>query len=128
MLTANLMASMGDQHLIAALRAEIDPLTSTSIEIELLNRFEKVLQHSSIIDLVEEHEINDSEIAALGEALAIGVGIANLSATVALLDEFSATEPGTLRDKLERADKFYNIAGDAGDVIARLNDLINSTL
>ena len=126
MLTANLMASMGDEHLIAALRAEIDPLTSTSIEIELLNRFEKVLQHSSIIDLVEEHEINDSEITALGEALAIG--IANLSATVALLDEFSATEPGTLREKLERADKFYDIAGDAGDVIARLNDLVNSTL
>ena len=128
MLTAQLMKSMDDGHLLASARAEIDPLTSTALELELLDRFERMFEHKQIIDLVEEHEINDDEVDALGKALSAGVGIAELTAIVDVLEEFNATDKAALRQKLERADKFYGIASDTGDVISRLNDLINTTL
>jgi hypothetical protein len=128
MLTAQLMASMDDEHLLAAALAELDPLTSTALETELLARFERLLEHKPFIDLVEEHEINTDELDALGQALGAGVGIGELTTTIGVLEEFNATDTATLRQKLERADKFYDIANDTGDVIARLNDLINNTL
>lgn len=114
-LTAQLMASMDDGHLVQALYTELDPLTSTDAERELLARLERLLEHRQVVALVEEYEINHDEIA-------------DLAATVALLEEFHATEPGTLRAKLERADKFYDIANDAGDVFTRLSDLVDNTL
>ena len=128
MLTAQLMKPMDDGHLLASARAEIDPLTSTALELELLDRFERMFEHKQLIDLVEEHEINDDEVDALGKALSAGVGIAELTAIFDVLEEFNATDKAALRQKLERADKFYGIASDTGDVISRLNDLINTTL
>lgn len=128
MLTAQLAKSMDDEHLLVSARAEIDPLTSTALELELLDRFERLLEHRKVVALVEEYEINHDEIEALGKALGAGVGIADMTATMALLEEFYATEPGTLRTKLERADKFYDIANDAGDVFTRLSDLVDNTL
>lgn len=127
-LTAQLMASMDDGHLVQALYTELDPLTSTDAERELLARLERLLEHRQVVALVEEYEINHDEIEALGKALGAGVGIADLTATVTLLEEFHATEPNTLRAKLERADKFYDIANDAGDVFTRLSDLVDNTL
>jgi hypothetical protein len=45
-----------------------------------------------------------------------------------VMADFYIDSLAALRSKLERSDKFYDIAIDAGDVISRLNDLINSTL
>lgn len=42
-LTAQLMASMDDGHLLASIEAELDPLTSTAIEQELTKRLANVL-------------------------------------------------------------------------------------
>lgn len=42
MLTLNLMRQMGDEHLVAALEAEANPLVQTDAEIELLRRFAEV--------------------------------------------------------------------------------------
>jgi len=128
MLTAQLMKSMDDEHLLTAARTELDPLTCTPLETELLDRFERLLEHKQVIDLVEEHEINADEVDALGQALGAGVGIGDLTAIVGVLEELNATDEKTLRQKLERANKFYSIASDTGDVISRLNDLINTTL
>jgi len=127
MLTAALMAKMDDDHLVAALHAEFDPIVATDVEIELLKRFEACIKHSDITDLVEEHEINAEEVDALGKALSYGVGIADLTGCVAILEEFSAIEPAALRAKLERADKFYDIAQEAGDAFSRLSELVAET-
>ena len=40
-----------------------------------------------------------------------------------VLTEFNCDTPATLREKLERADKFYDIASDADDIFTRLADL-----
>ena len=89
-----------------------DPLTSTDIEIELANRF---------ADLIELIEIDD----ALDE---FGFKREDLRPLLELLNDHDATGLDVLRQKLQRADKFYDIATDAGDVIDRINTLITETL
>jgi len=54
--------------------------------------------------------------------------VADIKAIAELLDDHNATGLKVLRQKLERADKFYDIANDAGDVITRINTLITETL
>ena len=101
---------------VAALRAEHDPMTSTAIEDELLERFERLVAERKAAEPLED-AIENSEIVAddVPEMLKVAA-------------EFYCATPADLRAKLERADKFYHIAEDTGDVISRLNDLVNSTL
>ena len=44
-----------------------------------------------------------------------------------LAAEFDATDLSTLRQKLQRADSFHDIATEAGDLFSRLNTLTNLT-
>jgi len=116
MLTAQLMANMDDDYLVAALHAEANAMTSTDIECELLARFENLLaeraEREPLEAAVDSAEIDTAEVPKILEALA----------------EFNCWSESDVRQKLERADKFYGIANDSGDVISRMNDLINSTL
>jgi hypothetical protein len=52
----------------------------------------------------------------------------DLAQLFAVLEEFNANDLKTLRQKLERADKWYGIAEEAGDLFQRLTDLTNTTL
>lgn len=116
MLTPQLMALMDDHHLVAALRAEFDPLTSTPAEQELLKRIEKLLDEQK-----DDSPLEDSLVTACVER-------DELPAILKAMEEHYCSTASELRSKLERADKFYDIASEAGDVITRLNDLINTTL
>lgn len=89
-----------------------DPLTSTDIEIELANRFADLLELIELDDVLTDLGIERKDLRPLLE----------------LLNDHSATDLASLRQKLERADKFYDIANDAGDVIARLNTLVTETI
>lgn len=78
MLTPSTMSQMSDEHLVAAIRAELDPLTSTPIEIELLNRLEAQIDFLSVIDdagfdSVEELE-HELDLAKSFRALANDAG------------------------------------------------------
>ena len=89
-----------------------DPLTTTDIEIELTTRFAHLVGLAEIEDAVKD----------------VGIDVADVPAIVELLNDHNATELAVLRQKLERADKFSDIAQDAGDVIDRINALITSTI
>lgn len=94
---------------------QLDSLTSTDLERELINRLE-----------AQQTEIDELRtLAADSEALD---DPAEFSKIVALLTEFNAPDAKTLRQKLERADKFYEIAEEAGDVFQRLTTLAEATL
>ena len=72
MLTAQLAASMDDEHLLASARAEIDPLTSTALELELLERFERLLDEDiefQISILGERFRQHPEALAALKQRL-----------------------------------------------------------
>ena len=106
------LSRLGHRELLLHADNARDPLTSTDIEIELANRF---------ADLIELIEIDD----VLTD---LGIERKDLRPLLELLNDHNATELAALRQKLERADKFYDIASDAGDVIARINTLITETL
>lgn len=126
MLTAQLMKSMDDHHLVSSLYAEQDPLTSSAAEIELLTRFEALLDEvdGDLNEAVAEFDFEAKHIKSLGDAL-----IQSTENTVAILEVIGAAgfdDPELLKAELELAAKFRALANDAGDFFTRLNDLLTT--
>ena len=126
MLTAQLMSLMDDAHLVAAIEAELDPLTSTDIERELLNRFESKIDgdadYAEIIAVIDEFEIEVEELRELAENL-----FGDIGTTVAILKVISdagIASADSLTAELDLAKSFSALAEDAGDTITRLSQLI----
>lgn len=128
MLTAQLAKSMDDEHLLASARAEIDPLTSTALELELLERFERLLDEASenkpVADLLEEYEVGTDDVKAVIESHP--ASLKDQAALLSLLNDQDIHEPDQLKELLELAAKFRALANDAGDFFARLNDLLTT--
>ena len=107
------LSRLSDAELVRYAEAVRDPLTTTDLEIELCQRLAQADDLAPLRDLADALGLETpDDFQALKEVMA----------------DFGIDSPATLRAKLERADKFYDIASDAGDVISRLNDLINTTL
>ena len=106
------LSRLSDRELLLHADNNRDPLTATDIEIELANRFAHLVELSEIEDAVKN----------------VGIDVTDVPAIVELLNDHNATDLKVLREKLSRADAFYDIANDAGDVIARLNTLVTETL
>lgn len=128
MLTAQLAASMDDEHLLASARAEIDPLTSTALELELLERFERLLdeasEHKPVADLLEEYEVGTDDVKAVIESHP--ASLKDQAALLSLLNDQDIHGPDQLKELLELAAKFRALANDAGDFFTRLNDLLTT--
>ncbi len=128
MLTAQLMKSTDDDHLVMSAHAETDPLTSTALELELLGRFEALLDQVNetkpVADLIEEHEVSTDDIKAVIESHP--AGLKEQAALLSLLNDQDIHEPDQLKELIELADKFRALANDAGDLFTRLNDLVTT--
>lgn len=128
MLTAQLAKSMDDEHLLASARAEIDPLTSTALELELLDRFERLLdeasEHKPVADLLEEYEVATDDVKAVIESHP--ASLKDQAALLSLLNDQDIHEPDQLKELLDFAAKFRALASDAGDFFTRLNDLVTT--
>lgn len=128
MLTAQLAKSMDDEHLLASARAEIDPLTSTALELELLDRFERLLdeasEHKPVADLLEEYEVGTDDVKAVIESHP--ASLKDQAALLSLLNDQDIHEPDQLKAMLDTSDKFRALANDAGDFFTRLNDLVTT--
>lgn len=121
MLTAQLAKSMDDEHLLASARAEIDPLTSTALELELLERFERLLAEASenkpVDDLLEEYEVGTDDVKAVIESHP--ASLKDKAALLSLLNDQDIHEPDQLEELLELTTKFRALANDAGDFFTR---------
>lgn len=128
MLTAQLMKSMDADHLVASARAEIDPLTSTSLELELLDRLETLLdeqeENKPIAELLDEYEVSTDDMKAVIESHP--ASLKDQAALLSLLNDQDIHEPDQLKELLEFAAKFRALASDAGDLFTRLNDLVST--
>jgi hypothetical protein len=124
-----LLKQMEPSHALNALRADFDPLTSTPLEAFLIDWIESLVDdgadYAPTIKAIDDAGYEPEDIEALTDAL-----IGDVQNTVALLNalgEADVDTPSALTDKIERANKFYDIADEAGDLFARLNDLAKST-
>ena len=127
MLTPFLMTQLDHGHLIAAVHCEINPLTSTALERELLARLEACVDEhdDALTEAAEAYDFGAEDIKALGDAL-----VENTTVTVALLNVLGAADihdPDRLRAQLALANQFHALADDAGDVFARLAQLTTTT-
>lgn len=129
MLTAQLAKLMDDARLLASARAEIDPLTSTALELELLDRFERLLdeasEHKPVADLLEEYEVGTDDMRAVIDSHP--ASLKDQAALLSLLNDQEIHEPDQLKALLDTSDKFRALANDAGDVFTRLSELAAST-
>lgn len=103
-----------DDELLRHAANSFDELTSTDLEAELTRRLgERVAAEK------DEEPLND----VLEQS---GLTREDLPEIVRVMDEHYCDTPGELRAKLERANKFWDLAQDLqGDVLTRLADLIN---
>jgi hypothetical protein len=120
---------------------EIDDLTSSEIERELLRRMEAT--DTELFEAASEAEFTADQLTNLSQAMEgftpeevtelLGVMLENnidvkpLVATLKVLDTAGITEVDELKEALEFAAKFQAIANDAGDVFTRLTTLISET-
>lgn len=126
MLTAHVMKLMGDEHLVATIRADFDPLTATDIEIELLHRFEKMTDGSAdnaeMNAALDEFDITAKDIKTFGDALVEDVTTS--AAILKVIHEAGISSATAMQAELDLARRFSALAEDAGDTFFRLSKLI----
>ena len=125
-----------DEELVRHADLALSPLTSTDLERELLRRFEACLVERASLDALENVLLDfnfdtesDAGVGALRDALQFAVDF-DPQVYRPLLDALAGADIDTaaaLTKRLNLADEFEAIANDAGDAIARLQDLITST-
>lgn len=110
------ISRLTDAELLQHLWANRDPITTTELETEVANRLQAAIDREAevapVVDFLDEQNIEAHELAGM----------------LKLLEEFNAADIKSLRQKLERADKWYGIAVEAGDLFQRLQDLTQTTL
>lgn len=125
---AQLMKSMAIDHLVASARAEIDPLTSTPLELELLDRLETLLDEQEeskpLADLLDEYEVSTDDMKAVIESHP--ASLKDQAALLSLLNDQDLYTPDQLKELLDLAAKFRALASDAGESSTRLHDLVVS--
>ncbi len=120
---------------------QIDDLTSSDLERELLRRLEAV--DTDTFNATQELEFTSEDLRRLAEAGEpfttdemvdlmnaannSGFAIGNIVQFLDLLAGAEVEDPDDLKDTLAFATNFQTIANDAGDVITRLNTLITET-
>lgn len=127
---ASTLRGMSDEHLASAARAEIDSLTSTPLEIELLDRFERLLDQFNTdqeLDLViADFDITGEQLRNLCEAHP--ASLPGITAMLTMLNDLDIHEPGQLKAQLDIAAGFETLATEAGDLFARLHNLTTETM
>ena len=90
-----------------------DNHATTELERELAKRFAALLDEKQQLDSFEN---------------TTGISIEFLSDCADVLSEYNCDSSDVLREKLERADKFWELAQDLqGDVLSRLATLVAAT-
>lgn len=135
-LDPKLLAQVDDEHLLRVAHLEIDPLTSTPLELELLRRLERKTDEAEpamvYADKAEDFGYDRNEtnsIEAFEGALQFAADFdpATYRPLLDLLGEHDIDTPEALKKRLELATEFEGIANDAADAIARLSTLMQTT-
>lgn len=129
-------AILTNEELVRHADLALDPLTSTDLERELLRRFETLVGENGLaaaaLDVLDDFNFDVTKtegVEQIRDSLQFAVDF-NPKSYRPLLDALAGADIDTaaaLTKRLHLADEFESIANDAGDAIARLQDLITST-
>lgn len=117
------LTHLSDEELLRAAYVEIDDLTSTPLELELLKRFAALVDeaNSQIVQTADEYDLDADTLRKLGDALILDAS--NSAALLSAVGEAGYDSAETLKADLAMAEKFAALACDAGDVFSRLSTL-----
>lgn len=134
MITTQALSLMDDGHLIASLHADMDSLTSTPVERELLKRFEESVseRNLALVEIADDFEFDADQIDGLRKILAFA-NVADMCAVIDVIEnadlgaatELNITEE--LKRRLQIAHDFEALIEDAGDIFTRLHQLAQTT-
>lgn len=114
---------LSNEELLRIASAEIDELTSTPLELELLHRFAALLdeQNDELVATADEFDIDHKALRQLGEALILDAS--NSAQLLSAIGEAGYDNVAALKADLDLAETFSSLACDAGDVFSRLSTL-----
>jgi len=120
--------TLDDETLLRHAHAELDELTSSPLEIELMKRFEATLNEQDairpLLDYLDDadHQVDTDELQD-HLSLLNDFSTLNIRALMEAITDAGIDDVESLKARLSRADEFDAIANDAGDLFARLNTL-----
>lgn len=114
-----------DEELLRWANYQRDPLTSSEVEIALIDNLEARIKwmddYKPIIDVIDEFEISAADLKALCDSM-----IQDFVTSAKLLGAVGHAgidDPESLKEHLELSRSFSDIADDAYDVLTRLTQL-----
>ncbi|RYH63619.1 MAG: hypothetical protein EON54_07755 [Alcaligenaceae bacterium] len=109
--------------------SQINELTSTALEVELLRRLEERAaddaEEEAVLERAAEYDLDADGISKLGEALILNA--TNSAELLSAIGEAGYDNAAALKADLQLAEKFSALACDAGDVLTRLSELAAAT-
>lgn len=109
--------------------SQINELTSTALEVELLRRLEERAadddQEEAVLERAAEYDLDADGISKLGEALILNA--TNSAELLSAIGEAGYDNATALKADLQLAENFSALACDAGDVLTRLSELAAAT-
>lgn len=122
------LPSLSDAELVTHADATLDAMTSTELERELIKRLEARVSADTlpVIQIAEEFDIDPEALRTLCESHP--ADLKESAEILAKLNDYDIHTVAQLEEHIERSRKFYDIANDAGDALARLAALAAETL
>lgn len=140
------LANLTDEELVRHADLELNDLTSTDLERELLGRLQRFIgqeagvaramskmaeyeyddaEAAALLERAAEHELDADDLHKLGEA--ITVDASHAADLLKKLTEFDIADAADLHDALLRYRDFQEVAEELAEPFARLAALINPT-
>jgi hypothetical protein len=133
--------ALSDREFLRYANAQLDDLTSTDVERELLRRLEAT--DTELYEAAGEADLTADELTSLAQAmegfavkevtellgvmLEASIETKPLIAILRLFEKAGITEPDEFEAELKLADQFRKLANDAGDLFNRLHTLTEET-
>lgn len=136
------LRTLSDDEFLRYAHNQIDDLTSTDVERELLRRLEavdlqlllQVIENSEhtrtdLVDMIDAFEDLDfrNTIKLLKHISQSAIDTGALIELIKVMDNSAITEPAELKEEIELAKKFRGIANEVGDTFTRLTTLVTET-
>ena len=121
---------LSNEELIRKAHTEIDNLTSTPLEIELIRRLEELTEWQPVLDVIQTHYDSVKDCADFDDVLTnldTLTRIAPMPELLGAFEDHNVDDIKVLREKLQRADKFYDLAQEAGEAFTMLATLASAT-
>lgn len=123
------LPSMNDEELLRYASQNLNSLTSTDMERELIKRFDALLQseddYAPLVEIFNNHSFEVTDLQLLADALIVDSG--NTAKLLAAIEKAGIDTPEELTKALDLAKDFERLALDNGEAINALNDLVLST-